>query len=416
MHFSKKAVMVMLTVAGICLSASDSGMDYYRDGVYDTTAQINKHLRNGLQEQVMDHYKNRYLVLIDLERYSTVDILFFETVAERNHILDVETVKNTKNNKSYMVFGAFERQADADLISQKMNDSTVTTDVRFNTDVYVKNPIVVKKFLSDIREMIKDMPVKVITIQKTIAKDGKECPSLPIPTMASRQAEQAKIDSDLQNELEDQLNDIDRRWKKSGVVATTKSHISMMNSKIQRTSYFGIGEKIGCFTLKDIRFNNYECTNSLILMGPDGKTYTVNRNSKCANEKIKAPAIQAVKKPKATIVAQKNQGVHNGSAFCKEGTTSDGPEANSKPATATVATQPQASTVKSSSSNTASCDFSKIKFGVFGGKSTTIDKTPYAEKQITVTVSKNGGTYTLQGGGNPPISVRENLFNNGCTK
>lgn len=400
----KKTLFTVFIVLSTSVSAYDgaenSSLQYYRDGVYDTTAQINKHLRNGLQEQVMDQYINRYLVMTDLEKFSFVDILFFETIAEKNHILDVSIVKNIQTDKSYMVFGGYERKADADMIADKLTESGVNTNVKLNQEVFIKNPIVVKKFLGDIREMIKDMPVKIVKIEKTISKEGGSLTPAALDRPPS-------IDN---FKLQNEFLDIDRRWKSSGGADTQKTYIVMHNSKLNKMSYFGLDEKIGCFTLASIERDVASCSTTIRLLSPDGKTLTSTRQrTDCGVPSVKKP--QPVKpKGKPTgnaIIHIAAKHIAQRSTYCPDDVGST--EKPSAQKSASVAQEKQAS-------STVFCDFTKIKFGDIGGKNTAIASSQFAGKRLSMEVKKLNGSYTLSASGLPNISVREKFYNEGCSK
>lgn len=383
----------------------NGALDYYKDGVYNTTSLINKHLREGLQETVLDQYQNKYLVIANLDKMSFVDIIFYENIAEKQQILDVKIAKKISSGESYMVFGAFDRKADASMIQDRLADSGVETDVIYNNEPkngYVQNPLIVKKYLGDIRELIKDMPVRVVKIERTILRDGGDikCPVQPMvqkemPSFLSGPA------------IEEEFRKLEEAWVKGGETGGKPfNYIAIKRVSsflIGKKNYYVIGEKIGCFVLKNIIHNDYANTDSIILMGPDQREYTATRQ---------ATVVQIVKKPvKAYPKRAYTPKIKNGGKApvkCSTGaTTLDGgfcpKESNEKPQKAANTT------------NDFQCDFGKIALLKIGDQSKKTESTPYSGIENVILSRKNANYAFVKGAGKPEVAIPIGTFSSKCS-
>jgi hypothetical protein len=381
-----------------------NALDYYKDGVRNTTSLINKHLRDGLQENVLDQYYGRYLVATNLEKLSFVDIIFYENIAEKAQILDVKIVKKISTGESFMVFGAYERKADAEMIQTQLMESDIEANVVKNDESkngYVSNPLIVKKYLSDIRELIKDMPVKVIKIEKTIAKDGAKC-ELPLPALANKSMDFSW--------LQDEFKRIEETWIARGEASSGSNYIAFLRIKgalAGKKNYYFTGEKISCFRLKSIIHNNYAMTDSIYLEGPDGNVYIATRKTPVV--KASAPVRKfytksRVKPTKIIRSAVKPKcGTKGEDDFCPDETSST-VSLDSAPIGTRQNTSPR-------------CDFSGINLAKVGGKSVKVSSTSYSNKQLDVKVmSTSNGFVSVKTSGMPEIVISQKSFDDRCQK
>jgi hypothetical protein len=379
---------------------SSNALDYYKDGIYDTTTLINKYLKEGLQETVLDQYYEKYLVLANLDQSSYVDTIFFQNVAEKGQIQSVKIAKRLSDNKSFMVFGSFERKADADMIQQKLMSSGIETAVILNKEPkngYVVNPIIIKKYLGEIRELIKDMPIKVIKIEKTYAKDGSEC---QVPTLAAPKKPLAEdtifIDREFREIAENWVNNGEVDCPKADLIAFRKTSKLLSGKK----NYYSIGEKIGCFTLKNIIHSAETKKDSIVLTGPDGVDRTaVKFATPCAV--MKKRKYQKVITPKKHLQTKRR---------CADGIESDFcPEDGSKKAS------PLDMVAGTSNTSGTQCDFSNITLAKLNGSALKVSKTPYSGKNINVKVlSKKDGYVDVKAASLPIISISESSFSEQC--
>lgn len=400
----KKNILASILLIPLCLSAAPRGMvefKAYQEGVYNTTALINKHLREGLQETVLDQYAGKYLVVANLDKMSFVDIIFYENISEKQQILDVRTAKKMNTGENFMVFGAFERKADATMIQERLAESGLETEVVFNSEpknMYVQNPLIVKKYLGDIRELIKDMPVRVVKIEKTIVKDGSEVKCQP-------SAVTPKFDALPNLSVQDEFAKIEDQWIKGGETGNKPSNYiaikrfgGFLNGK---KNYYVIGEKIGCFLLKNIIHNDYAKTDSIILIGPDLREYIATKPSNLYKaEKTPAPAKKIYTKKKAAPVIKKKT--------CTTGTpTLDGGFCPDE-ADATVKQT-------SASSNDYQCDFGKISLVRIGDKSMKTSSTAYAGVENVSITKKDSSYVSVRSPGKPEVSIPSSTFASKCS-
>lgn len=401
-------IALPLTLMG---ATPNGALDYYKDGVYNTTSLINKHLREGLQETVLDQYHNKYLVVANLDKMSFVDIIFYENIAEKQQILDVKIAKKISSGESYMVFGAFERKADASMIQDRLADSGVETDVMLNSEPkngYVQNPLIVKKYLGDIRELIKDMPVRVVKIERTVVRDGSEikCPVQPMvrPEPSNFLNGQA---------IESEFHRLEEAWIKGGETGDKPSNFIAIKRVAGllagKKNYYVIGEKIGCFILKNIIHNDYANTDSIILTGPDMREYVATKPSGSVPAYGKKSA--ATPPPKKVYIP-KIKDAGNKPVKCSPGqTTLDGgfcPKEADAPS----------KQVKNNASdaNSFQCDFGKIALLKIGDQSKKTSATPYSGVE-TVNVTHKDATYVYLKGssGKPEVAIPSSTFGTKCT-
>lgn len=399
-------------LTGLFFSASlfaggGESLDYYKDGIYDTTSLVNKYLKEGLQETVLDQYQGKYLVVLNLEKSSYVETIFFQNIAEKEQIQDVKIAKRINDGKTYMVFGAYDRKADADMIRDRLFESGIDAVVFLNNDPrngYIVNPIIVKKYLGEIRELIKDMPVKVIKIEKTFAKDGSNCSTTPPPPpLGYSGLSNHMIDA---QSIDEEFMTIENEWQTGGELPCNASNYvafkRLKGTLAGKKNYFIIGEKIKCFTLKNIIRNDYSMTDSIVLIGPDGKERIASRKSTpCGTPTQKSKAKKATpKKVYAKAVRTCANGVV--SDFCPE----DGgvKPADQKPAQ--VQTQAQAG---------VKCDFNRISLAKINGSTVKISASPYAGKVTGVSIVSQDSSYTtVQAAGMPSVSISSTSFKDSC--
>ncbi|MDD4969872.1 MAG: hypothetical protein PHT07_10635 [Paludibacter sp.] len=391
----------------------NKALEDYKEGVYNTTSLINKQLREGLQETILDQYQGKYLVVANLDKMNLVDIIFYENIAQQQQILDVKTAKRVSSGENFIVFGAFERKADASMIQDRLADSGVETEVVYNSDPkngYMQNPIIVKKYLGDIRELIKDMPVRVVKIERTILKDGGEvkCPVQPMVRLPETMSNFPSL------AIEEEFHRLEDAWVKGGETGGKPfNYIAIKRVSgflIGKKNYYVIGEKIGCFVLKNIIHNDYANTDSIILLGADQREYVATKPSYSAHVKAITTPVPAKSYPKK-IVVPKIKDVSKKTITCSSGaTTLDGgfcpKEGDAKS---------KANTNANSGTNDYQCDFSKISLLKIGDKSMKTTSTPYSGIENVVLTHKDGSYSYVKGAGKPEIAIPLNTFSSKCS-
>lgn len=402
----KAKILLSAFLIPLCLSAAPRGMvEYkaYQEGVYSTTALINKHLREGLQETVLDQYASKYLVVANLDKMSFVDIIFYENISEKQQILDVRTAKKVNTGENFMVFGAFERKADASMIQERLGENGLETEVIYNSEaknMYVQNPLIVKKYLSDIRELIKDMPVRVVKVEKTILKDGSDQKCQPSALLSQ------KLESLPNLSIQEEFSKLEDQWIKGGETGNKASNYIAIKRTggflIGKKNYYVIGEKIGCFLLKNIIHNDYAKTDSIILMGPDLREYVATKPSNfyriekasITPKKVYAKKVVPIQKTKKKTCTTGNPTLDGG--FCPD-------EAD--------ATAKQTNTT----ANDYQCDFGKISLVKIGDKSKKTSSTSYSGIENVIIIKKDSSYVSVKSAGKPEVSIPSATFSSKCS-
>jgi len=127
---------------------SASNLDFYMDGISDAYTQITREISQGLSERKMREYRNKFLVILDVDDKAISDIIFYKTVGTRASLPSV-VVKNRRNKKNYIVFSAYSRKADALNAKRKlMSYGIVASVIRGSGESFVRNPMIVKNFIN----------------------------------------------------------------------------------------------------------------------------------------------------------------------------------------------------------------------------------------------------------------------------
>ena len=197
------SVKKTLLVATILLSASnlfaidrEIAMKFYFDGIYDSYSQIEDSIKKGLKKDRLYQFRNKYIVYKEAGDLPFVKLLMLKTIAYKNNLTDVAIGKSPTTNKNYVVFGGYDRKADALYIKQRLAENGISAKVEYNKETLIRNPIIIKKYVSDARRLIKNLPVKVIEIEKRYYIPQKEKVKPPVKIKIDKNA-----DKDILREL-----------------------------------------------------------------------------------------------------------------------------------------------------------------------------------------------------------------------
>jgi hypothetical protein len=396
-----KKIILLFLLAGItpCLYASSKNMKYYEDGIFDGYTQVSKDLKSGIDEHEMTEYQNSYLVIKHLKDFAIPDIIFFKTIAVRNNLYNAAVVRDIETNEDYIVFGFFPREADAIFANQRLLESGVEAKVQYNsTLVYRRNPIIVKKYLNDMKNILSSMPVKVIVVDKYIVPDPKNTPQALADQREINQTLSDKEKQQLENEYK-QINE----WFQKGKFSTSKSAFFVFHPILKTWNGYGEGDPIKSFTVKRAALKKAGVF-EVILEDRVGNQYVMLRKfgvsaaQETEAEDKKTPQANEIKKA-GTAPKDDNQG-----------------KAISAPKAATKKDPvPESETIKGETSKRVQkdsmiCDFSKVRTLKIDGNTVQTKDTLYANESLEVRVLKKTEEGVIIKNGSRPKAVISNLY------
>ena len=385
MFIKSFVVLLLLTISSF---ASSKSFDYYSDGVYDAYTEIENSLRRGLKEEKIKDLGSKWLVLQDISNDSTVQIIFYRTVAHKNNFFEAVIAKRKDNNKNYMVYGAYSRKADAQYASKKLLEKGISAKVVYSRgdDEYNTNPIVVKKLIVDMKKLLKDTPV--VVVRRTEILD-----SAPV-TQKQIQCKKAKPKIIYKSKgvgkskiVRSEFAKLKVKWKRRATVDTKEKVISY-KERSGYINHFKIKDYFKGFKITDIYFSKKTGYAVVKVMGIDGKTYKLYEKKKqkkddCAElkkEKTKAAHHKEIKK--------NNESKGDSKSFRKNKVQNNADE-----------------------SGLYLCDFNKINVAYLkGSKRVNVRNTHYYKKILKVKVSKEKGLYKIQYSGYETIFIKPFYF------
>lgn len=262
-----KKLLLLFIVFLTCISA-DSEFDYYADGIYDTFIEIDKEIKEGLNERYMSEYEGQFIVAINVDNASTVKIIFYKAVGAKKG-LSPTLVKHVASQKSYLVYGHFDRKANARELKKRMIEHKISDVKIFNkakATSYRRNPIVIKNFVSALKYEIRKEPSGY---SKTKQKQNKGISS-KIKVMTVEKEEKCYTESTIVISF---LR-LREKYCKEGFIKDGSVYFC--------DKRYHVGQKIKGFLLKEIKEQNGE--KIAVLLGDDGQHYKL-KDSWCKNPK-----------------------------------------------------------------------------------------------------------------------------------
>jgi len=271
MKFFILVISIFISVSFVYAKPINS-FDFYSDGIYDAYIQINKEIKAGIQERYMQEYVGKYLVAIDVENSSIVDIIYYKTIGSKKS-LDAVTVLHVATGKHYLVFDYFKRKANAALLQDKLLEYKVPAVIMEDAEAedFKRDPLVLKKFIDDLKEVTRRMPVKVIAVNRSISglppinRGEKYRKEKHAPRISGKKA---AVSSFLQ---------LKKKFAESGWLNQSKIHFCK--------KVYEIGDTIQGF--KIVKIKGITGFRKIVLLGKDGKYYTLKETPHIYDKQVK---------------------------------------------------------------------------------------------------------------------------------
>jgi len=368
-----------------------SSFDYYSDGIEDAYIQLTKDIKSGLNERQMGEYKNKFLVAASVDNSSSVDIIFYKTIGGKNS-LSPQVVRQGGTNQKFLIFDYLDRKANAVSLQRKLLKYGVHTKIIMGGDGFdfTRDPIIIKELVKDLKNAIKNTPVKVVTIRKIEStkkskrraktkikakrKSNKALPSLNdyVHVKSKKKThKKSKRRSKTNKNIPEQYQKLKNKFCKSGYI--------QKNSLVVNGKKNLLGSSLYGFTVAKIKQSKEEYIATLL--GDNGMYYRLSKN-KCS----------ASKKERAIISVNKKQ------------------KTKRKTKTKTKNKAVVRSKVKK-----YTCDFSILKvIKNKNMKNIKISSTTYANKTLKVHASKQDKYYKIRGSGAEAIYLSARYFKKAC--
>lgn len=232
--------------------SKDGAIDYYYDGVADTMSQINKEIADGINKEEIQGVSGKVAILTPLQNVSTFQIVFFKTVASKSNLFDAKTVID-KNGVSYLLYDLKTREIDAEFVVRKLSEKGIPAFTKLLTsdDKLFKDPIILSELIQKVSSQIKDLPTKIIVVEKKIYidNDKAQAETYPqtrtiVPSTTPQRFEEVKK-APVWNSFA--FSDLAKKIAKIGVFSKEDYSVSYKNIMLKR------GTKIEGFTINSIR-------------------------------------------------------------------------------------------------------------------------------------------------------------------
>lgn len=389
------SLFVFLSIFSVLLQASNKSFDYWQDGVYDAYTEIENSLRRGLKEDKLKDLKNKWLIIQDISKDSTVQLIFYRTVAYKNNFLEAVTVKNNINGKNYVIYGSYNRKADAVYASKRLSEKGIEADTVYSGDnvSYSNNPIIIKKLIMDMKLLLEDTPVIVVKETEILNKDSSK--DLPRKQVKCKKTVCPKISKNeiLNNNVLHNFFSLEAKFKLRGKIDTDDETV-IFEERSGIKNHYKKKDFFKGFKITEIYKNSQTGFAVVKIMGDNGKTYKLyEKISDSSKPKSKKSAVKAVKKEEEKKL---------------------GYVSNSKAKTDVKKKNIAVNTTDNT--DVYRCDFSKISIAKDkAGNKISVSKTHYADKQLDVRITKGEKEYKIQYSGYETIFIQPYYFKN-CSK
>jgi len=146
----------------------ENANDFYGYGIYDAVSSIKREVRNvNKNRNKLQNLTGRYIVYSRVKTNDFTEIIRLKNIAMKMNLFDTETVIN-QDNESLLLFSINSRPADALLAQKMLKEANILTTIE-KVDKYMSfkyNPIITKDIIWDLKDVLKDVPTKVIVVEK----------------------------------------------------------------------------------------------------------------------------------------------------------------------------------------------------------------------------------------------------------
>lgn len=150
------------------LEEIETRKSYYDDGIYDAIFLLKKEINNSdPYKKEIKNIAGKYIVIKELKGLNFVKIINIKNTASKLNLFDIKTVMDQEGN-GYLLFSIQSREDDAIFILNKLKEVGIVARYEKASE-YLKlkhYPVVAKEMIWEMRELIKDMPTKVIVVEK----------------------------------------------------------------------------------------------------------------------------------------------------------------------------------------------------------------------------------------------------------
>jgi hypothetical protein len=417
-----RKIVPLLSLSLSCLvgtPANASSFDYYTDGVYDCYMQINRDIQGGLSKRYLSEYSGKYLVGMSVDNSPIVDIIFYKTVGSKNN-LDPEIAKYVPTGKTYIIFGYFDRLADAKYLLKKIKSYGISAKIfqGKSKKEWKRNPVVINKLINDLKRAVSNTPVRVAVIDRTQVRTKvvhKERRTLPTSQKASKKAPNSR-----------RLNSKEVLDSFLRLRAKTKRENVGNGTFINEGRSYQVGDRVAPgLTLKGSMCGPIDCI--AVLRGDDDLTYRIKfpplpgaeredaQKSLPPQEKTKGEAKASEAKnrePASSMKPEQNEDL-NTTGESGEGASSPLPiglEKNEE--------RKKRSEKTGELPRVATCDFGKIHTAqTMDGRFVSVADTQYRNLKTKVEVKAHGlRQVQVRKTGADPLIIRTRAFRKHCTQ
>lgn len=230
--------------------SKDGAIDYYYDGVADTMSQINKEIDDGINKEEIQGVSGKVAILTPLQNVSTFQIVFFKTVASKSNLFDAKTVID-KNGVSYLLFDLKTREIDAEFVVRKLSEKGIPAFTKLLTtdDKLFKDPIILSELIQKVSSQIKDLPTKIVVVEKKIYIDNDKTQTYPQTKTISPSSTPQRVEEISKTPMWNSFafSDLAKKIARDGVFSKEDYSVSYKNIILKK------GSKVEGFTINSIR-------------------------------------------------------------------------------------------------------------------------------------------------------------------
>ena len=145
-------------------------LDVYQQAIYDTYLQLQDFIAEGVDTYKIKSYDGKIIVGISIDNLPINQIIFYSVIGSRNSF-NVRTVYDQHTKRGYLVFGAYNREADANYAIQQLKMLNINAVKIYNGD-WFNNPVVVNSIVEQLKNTaLANFPIKVIKIKEIYYKE-----------------------------------------------------------------------------------------------------------------------------------------------------------------------------------------------------------------------------------------------------
>lgn len=139
----------------------------YQQGIYDTYNQIISLLNENMANTPLIALNNKIIVAVNIDSFPINKILYYSVIGKKN-FFESFTAKNENDGHNYLIFGIYDRKADADYALNILKQKEINAIEVFNGQWY-NNNIILKNLVFQLKNgALKNFPVKVIVEKEII--------------------------------------------------------------------------------------------------------------------------------------------------------------------------------------------------------------------------------------------------------